>query len=81
METDRLEQIKAQAMDITAENPHLEDDDENIHMEELEFDNQIDFEKATVENVIFFFRSFRINLFFSLSKKMKEEEFLFHLID
>ena len=51
MEAERLTEIKAQAMDITDSNPHQEDDDEDVHMEELDFDNQIDFEKATVENV------------------------------
>lgn len=50
MDTNHPELNKDEAMDIMEGEGHPEDDD-NIPMEDLEFDNQIDFEKATVENV------------------------------
>jgi len=50
MEVSHSEKVQDSAMDIINDETGF-NDDEDIPMETLEFDNQIDFEKATVENV------------------------------
>lgn len=50
MEANHSEKIQVETMEIVDDNQNFEDFD-NVPMEELEFNNQIDFEKATVENV------------------------------
>jgi len=50
MEVSHSEKIQDSAMDIIEEQNGFENFDD-VPMEQIEFDNQIDFEKASVENV------------------------------